>query len=241
MRRRDWHNLTRMADIKISAPAGVIDGVLELPSADGKRPGVVVVHDALGLGTDVRNITRRIANAGFLAITPDLYSRGGRARCIQRVMRDVIAGKGDSFDDILAARDQLIARPDCTGKVGVVGFCLGGGFALVLSPKGFAASAPFYPSILPFYDKMVDGACPIVASFGSRDPINIGSGEKLRKVLERKGIEHDIRTYDGVGHSFANEMPLQPVVRIVGFGYNEAATNDAFGRVFEFFGKHLGR
>ena len=228
-----------MPDIKIAAPAGVIDGVLEIPSGDGPWPGVVVVHDALGFGSDVRRITRRVADAGFLAIAPDLYSRGGPIRCIQRVMRDVVAGKGDAFDDLLAARDDLIARSDCTGKVGIVGFCLGGGFALVLAPRGFDASAPFYPSILPFYDSIVEGACPIVASFGSRDVINVGSGERLRRALERRGIAHDVRTYDGVGHSFANEAPLQPIARIVGFGYNEAATNHAFGRVFEFFKTHL--
>lgn len=228
-----------MNNIRIDAPAGAIDGVFEKPRSEGPWPGVVVVHDLLGISTDIRNITRRVADAGFLAVAPDLYSRGGKVRCVQRVMREMLLRQGDSVDDILAARDVLTERSDCTGKVGVVGFCLGGGFALVMSPKGFDAAAPFYPSIPPMYDRIVDGGCAIVASYGKRDPINPGNASRLRKQLERKGIAHDIKEYPGAGHSFANELAAQPLARIVGFGHDAEATEDAFARVFAFFGNHL--
>jgi carboxymethylenebutenolidase len=228
-----------VADVQVTTPAGEIRAAIEIPTGTGPWPGVVVLHDALGLGDDIRTIARRIAAAGYLAIVPDLYSRGGALRCTRTVFRDLIRREGRTVDDILAARDHLVARPDCTGKIAVAGFCLGGGFALLVSPKGFGAAAPFYPSLPASFEKVIDGACPIVASFGRRDPINLGGEKKLRAGLEARGIEHDIETYDGVGHGFANKMPGQPLARIAGFGYDEHATEAAWQRVFAFFGAHL--
>jgi len=78
-----------------------------------------------------------------------------------------------------------------------------------------------------------------VASFGRRDPLGIGAPARLRRVVEEKGITADIKVYPDAGHSFANQLPGQPLMRITGFGYNEAATEDAWSRVFAFFGEHL--
>ena len=118
---------------------------------------------------------------------------------------------------------------------------MGGQFALVMSPKGFDASAPFYGVPLPReLSDTLDGACPIVASFGKKDPTGRGAPEKLQQVLDDKGIANDIKVYPNVGHSFANKLPAQPLLRIAGFGYNEDATEDAWTRVFSFSGEHLG-
>jgi carboxymethylenebutenolidase len=109
-----------------------------------------------------------------------------------------------------------------------------------LAPKGFGASAPFYGVPLPRHlEQTLDGACPIVASFGARDPLGIGAPNRLRRVLEHKHIPHDVKVYPGAGHSFANKLPGQPLLRVTGFGYNDAATADAWARVFAFFGEHL--
>jgi carboxymethylenebutenolidase len=226
--------------ITITAPAGPIDALLGAPEGEGPWPGVVVIHDAFGYRPDNESISRRIAAAGYLALTPNLYSRGGRARCITRVFRELLTKRGRALDDILAARDHLCAMPQSTGSVGIAGFCMGGQFALVMSPKGFAASAPFYGTPLPRnLSATLDGACPIVASFGRRDPLGIGAPARLRKVVEDKGITADIKVYPHAGHSFANQLPGQPLLRITGFGYNEAATQDAWSRVFAFFGEHV--
>ena len=117
---------------------------------------------------------------------------------------------------------------------------MGGQFALVLSPKGFGACAPFYGTPLPRnLSETLDGACPIVASFGRRDPLGIGAADKLQKVVDDLDIPSDIKAYQGAGHSFANKLPAQPLIRIGGFGYDEAAEADAWSRVFDFFGEHL--
>ncbi len=229
-----------MTTITIDAPDGPIDALLSIPDGSTPRPGIVVVHDAVGYGPDKESTSRRIAAAGYLAITPNMYSRGGRVRCIRRVFRELLTKRGRALDDILAARDHLQAMPECNGTVGIVGFCMGGQFALVLAPKGFGASASFYGNPMPReLSETLDGACPIVASFGRRDPLAIGAPEQLRTVVEAKGIAADIKVYSGAGHSFANELPAQPLLRITGFGYNAAATEDAWSRVFSFFGEHL--
>jgi carboxymethylenebutenolidase len=225
--------------IEIDTPAGPIDALLDVPDGPGPWPGVVIIHDAIGYGPDKESINRRVAAAGYVALTPNLFARGGWARCMTKVMRDVLTKQGRALDDVLAARDHLKALPETTDRVGIAGFCMGGQFALVMSPKGFDASAPFYGAPLPReLSETLDGACPIVASYGSRDPIGIGAPKKLQRVLDQKGITNDVKAYKA-GHSFANKLPAQPLLRITGFGYNEAATEDAWARVFSFFGEHL--
>lgn len=109
-----------------------------------------------------------------------------------------------------------------------------------MSPKGFGASAPFYGTPLPReLSDTLDGACPVVASFGARDPMGIGAPKKLQRVLDHKGVANDIKVYPRAGHSFADKLPAQPLLKIAGFGYNQAATEDAWARVFAFFGEHL--
>lgn len=226
----------------MDTPAGPIDALLDVPSGEGPWPGVVIIHDAIGYGPDNEAISERVAAAGYLALTPNLYSRGGRARCITRVIRDLLTQRGRALDDILAARDHLRAQPHCTGTVGIAGFCMGGQFALILGPKGFGASAPFYGTPLPRHlDDTLDASCPIVASFGRRDPMGVGAPDRLRRITDDKKIPADIKVYPDAGHSFANQLPGQSFLRIAGFGYNEAATADAWARVFAFFDEHLAK
>jgi carboxymethylenebutenolidase len=185
-------------------------------------------------------IIERVADAGYLVIAPNLYSRGGPLRCVTRVVRELRSLRGRAFDDVQASRDRLIADPRCNGKVGILGFCMGGGFALVMAAHGFDAAAPFYPSFpANRYDEILDGACPVVASLGRRDPVLRGAGPRLEKGLSDRGINHDVKIYDGVGHAFANPYPAAPLLRVVGFNYDRASAEDAWGRVFTFFDEHL--
>lgn len=229
-----------MPSIELDTPAGPIDALVDVPEGDGPWPGVVVVQDAIGYQPDKEAVSERIAAAGYLAVTPNLYARGGRARCVTTVMRAALTKQGPAIEDISAARDYLQGRPDCTGTVGIAGFCMGGQFALIMSPKGFGAAAPFYGTPLPRnLEQTLTGACPIVASFGARDPLGRGAPAKLNKAVEAHGIAADIKVYPGAGHSFANQLPAQSLLRVTGFGYNEAVAEDAWQRVFAFFDEHL--
>jgi carboxymethylenebutenolidase len=234
-----------MSTARINTPNGSIPAYLTTPvptvSGAGPWPGVVVVHDILGLSDDIRAIADRFATAGYLAIAPDLYARGGFARCIRAVMRDLQRGQGQAFDDINAARTMLADREDCTGKIGVAGFCMGGGFAIVGATKGFDASAPYYGH-LPANESIVDGACPIVASYGAKDRTLRGAADKLETALTEHGVAHDVKEYPEAGHSFANRMPLGPfniLARYAGFGYHHDSAEDAWRRVLSFFAEHL--
>ncbi|MDI3313921.1 MAG: dienelactone hydrolase family protein [Mycobacterium sp.] len=229
-----------MTTINIDTPAGPIDALLSIPEGQGPWPGVVVVHDAIGYGRDKERISDHIAAAGYVALTPNLFARGGWARCVIRVFRDLMTKRGPAVDDILAARDHLQSMPQCTGRVGIAGFCMGGQFALVMAPKGFGAAAPFYGTPLPRHlEDTLEGACPIVASFGGRDPLGIGAPARLRQAVLNKHLTADIKVYPHAGHSFANQLPAQPLLRVTGFGYHPAAAEDAWSRVFAFFAEHL--
>ncbi|MEV6065049.1 dienelactone hydrolase family protein [Nocardia sp. NPDC052001] len=229
-----------MSSMQLDAPDGPIEAYLATPSGDGPWPGVVVLHDMLGIGSAVQKSTRMLADHGYLAIAPDLFARG-KVRCVPGMIRDLMGNNRDgvAVRDILAARAQLISDPRCTGKVAVAGFCLGGAFALLVATEGFDAAAPFYPAGRGNYEEMLRGTCPVVASYGRRDPQNIGRGPKLERVLTAAGVPNDVKTYAASGHSFADDHPGQPLLKVMGLGYNADATSDAWRRVFAFFDTHL--
>ena len=120
-----------MADIVIPAAAGELPGYLAVPEGEGPWPGVVILFEALGATEDMREQADRFAAQGYLALLPDLYRGAPWLRCVTKAMRDMRAGRGATYDAIEAARAWLAGRDDCTGDVGVCGFCLGGGFALM--------------------------------------------------------------------------------------------------------------
>ena len=234
-----------MPDLRYRTPAGELPAYLAQPAVGpGPHAGVVVIMDAAGMTDDLRQQADRFAAAGYLALAPDLYGRGGLIKCVSATMRASRSGVGAAFADIDAARAFHAARHDCTGNIGIIGFCMGGGFALLsalqLSFDASSVNYGFVPSDID--DRIAGETCPIIGSFGARDRILRGHPERLEAACARAGVPHDIKTYDGVGHSFLNRFnagPLTPLLRITGFGYDHAVAEDAWRRILVFFDEHL--
>ena len=207
-----------LIDIVLPATPGGSFGlatVLGVPAGPGPWPGVVLVHEAFGLNDVMRRQVERMAAAGYLALMPDLFSEGGARRCLVATFRSLSAGEGRAFVDIESARTALGARADCTGAVGVLGFCMGGGFALAAAARGFDAASANYGMLPGGSDAELDdaltGACPIVGSYGGRDRSLRGAARRLDASLSRLAVPHDVVEYPGAGHAFLNDAESGPV------------------------------
>lgn len=233
-----------MPDLHIPASAGSHMGayLATPPVGTGPWPGVVVLQDVFGMTDNLREHTDRLAAAGYVAVAPALYTaHGGGPRCVAATMRANIRGTGPAFDDIEAARTWLAGRAECTGRIGVIGFCMGGAFALLVGARGdYAAAAPNYGQVPADAERALEGACPMVASFGGRDRALAGHPERLEAALATLEVEHDVVTYPDAGHGFFERLPANSVVRFAtGLGYHHPSAEDAWGRILRFFEVHL--
>lgn len=235
------------SDIALLTTAGGLSAYLALPDdTPAPGPAVLVIHEALGLNDDIRRIARRFADNGYVALAPDLFGAGFRPLCIARFVRGIgKVGTGRPYRELAAFQDWLGGHPAVDpGRIGVAGFCMGGGFALLYAARGgreIRAVAPFYAA-LPAGDVIPD-LCPVVASYGGRDATFGKNGAKLTTALDAAGIPNDVKTYPAAGHSFMSEHTgliarLEPRMPTHG-GYVEEAAEDAWGRMLAFFGDHL--
>jgi carboxymethylenebutenolidase len=239
-----------MPDLPYPADGGVTHGYLSVPGGPGavpppgRWPGVVVIHEAFGLTDGIRQHADRLAQAGYLAFAPDLYLGKPWMRCVRGMVHQLKKESGPAFTALEAARAWLASRPDCSGMTGVIGFCLGGGFALLCAPRdGFAAVSVNYGEVPDDAEAVLEGACPVVGSYGGRDPMGIKPPERLATALTALGVPHDIKIYPGAGHRFMSKNPpgLAPLAHAARRDYQEDAAEDSWRRIFDFFAEHLGR
>ena len=210
-------------------------GYLALPDASGPHPGVVVIHEAYGLNDHIRDVTRRFADAGYVALAVDLFTGRNRAVCMSRYMAGMLMGSVNRFgiDDLKSALTYMAKLDEVDAKrMGAIGFCMGGGFAIAwaCTDSRLKAIAPFY-GVNPRPLDVARRLCPVVGSYPGRD-FTAGAGRALEVALTQYGIAHDIKIYPQAKHSFFNDTART---------YDREAAEDAWPRTLKFFAEQLGR
>jgi len=236
--------LSRMSETTtIDVGGRSYDAVLARPEGEGPFPAVLVIHDLTGFGADLRRHCERFADAGYLALGPDLY-RGGNIACVVQTLKSAATHEGHAYAVIEGARKALMDRDDVDAtRVAVCGFCMGGGFALIAAAdQAFAVAAPFYGAV-PRTAARLRGICPTIAQYGTKDTMFVGHGRRLSEHLQALGIEHEVLFHEGAGHSFMNQLeglaatggPYTPMHA----AYDPDTEAVAWGKLLAFFEKHM--
>ncbi|MEA5153467.1 dienelactone hydrolase family protein [Raineyella sp.] len=233
---------------------GELTGYVVTPDGPGPWPGVIVIHDALGMTNDLRQQAEWLADAGYLAVAPDFFAATGKVRCMVSTVHHIRDRRGGAYDDVERVRAWLAGRADCTGAIGVIGFCFGGGLALALaSGRGFSVASVNYGTTrgIAYGEDLLVDACPIVGSYGGRDPIVRRAADRLGETLTAVGVAHDVKEYPDAGHGFMHDYEgagdgsskLIPFLadRTGLWGYHEPSAEDARRRIIAFFDRHLAR
>ncbi len=214
---------------------GSISGYLVRPAnVAEKLAAVLVVHENRGLNPYIKDVARRLAVAKFIAFAPDgLTSAGGYPGDDEKgveLFRKIDATK--MREDFLAAATWLKSRPDCTGKLGAVGFCYGGGVVNILAVRmgpDLAAAVPFYGS----QPSAADAAkikAPVLAQYGELDTRITSGWPDFDAALTAAHVTHEGHIYKGANHGFHNDTTPR---------YDEAAAKLAWQRTLDWFDKYL--
>ena len=213
---------------------GSIRGYFVRPAnAAGKLPGVLVVHENRGLNPYIEDVARRLGTANFLALAPDgLTSVGGYPGNDEKgaeLFRKVDENK--MFEDFVAAADWLKSRPECTGKIGVVGFCFGGTMANKLAVRlpDLAAAVPFYGR-QPSAEDAAKIKAPLLLHYASLDTRITEGWPAYEEVLKANHVPYTAYIYEGANHGFHNDTTPR---------YDETAANLAWQRTLDFLNKYL--
>ncbi|HEX5108625.1 MAG TPA: dienelactone hydrolase family protein [Vicinamibacterales bacterium] len=228
---------TETATVPSPQGNGSIKGYLVRPASAGanKLPAILVVHENRGLNPHIQDIARRLALENFMAFAPDgLTSVGGYPGDDDQGGK--LFGQVDRMkmgEDLYAAAVWLKGRPDSTGKLGVTGFCFGGGVANTLAVRmgaDLAAAVPFYGSEPPAADVPKIKAAVLV-HHGETDKRLVAAWPAYEAALKAAGVTYEGHIYPGAGHGFNNDATPQR--------YNKAAADEAWKRTIAWFNKYV--
>ncbi len=227
----------RLAVAEVSWPGegGDVRGYLARPSQPGERfPALIVIHENRGLNDHIRDVTRRAALEGYVALAPDLLSPSGGTPADEDVARELIGAlePAVTIANLRAAATFLRDRPDSTGAVGAMGFCWGGGMVLrlAIADPDLRAAVSYYGGQPAAADVPAIKAHLLLHYAGLDDRINAGI-PAFQKALDEAGVPYEIFTYDGVNHAFNNDTSAAR--------YDKAAADLAWSRTFAFFKQTL--
>jgi carboxymethylenebutenolidase len=227
------------SDVKFPAADGEpVSGYLSRPKGDDKRPAVVVVHEWRGINDQVRDVARRLAKAGYVALVPDLLSRSGGTASFRTpeaatdalLKIDEQTMTGDLTAAVNYLKDQNFVR---ASKIGVIGFCWGGGKALAFTTrnKDLAAAVIYYGDNPRNLEDVKNINAPVLGQYGEADQRITSGVPKLEEAMKKYGKSFEYKVYPGAPHAFNNDMDPG--------SYREEAAKEAWTRTLDFFKIHL--
>src|SRR5690349_10161573 len=227
----------RCEKMEFNGPNGAVKGYVARPRKIGRAdriPGVLVIHENRGLNEHLEDVARRTALAGYVAIAPDGLSVAGGAPADQEAARDLFAKQDPEriASDVLAGIPWLAAEYSSNGKIGVVGFCYGGGLALraAVENKGVDAAVAFYGRQPPAADVPRIKVPLLLHYAGDDERVNAGIPE-FQAALDAAKVKYQLFMYPGTLHGFHNDSSAAR--------YNEEAAKLAWSRTIAFFDEHL--
>lgn len=212
---------------------GNFDGVFSCPDGDGPFPGLIVIHEIFGLNDNIREIAQRFTQQGYATLAVDLFANRNARLCMMQAFYGILVTplKNGMLSDLKMAMDAFakVEKVD-PQKIGAVGFCMGGGYAMQLAAttSGLKAASVFYGSAPKPLSAMAN-SCPILGSYPEKD-FTSDSARELEKTLTRYEIPNDIRFYQNTQHSFFNHPRNQ---------FEVDAAKDSWQRMLAFFEEHL--
>jgi carboxymethylenebutenolidase len=225
---------TEYATVQSPQGNGTIKGYLARPAKAGKYPGVLVIHENRGLNPYIEDVARRLGTENFVAFAPDgLTSVGGFPGDNEKGGQ--LFGQVDRAkmgEDFIASAKWLKSRPDCTGKIGAVGFCFGGGIVNMLAVRlgsDLSAGVPFYGG-QPKAEDVPKIKAPLLLHYASLDTRVNGGWPAYEAALKANNATYTAQFYEGANHGFHNDTTPR---------YDEAAAKLAWQRTLDFFNKYL--
>ena len=225
---------TEMLDYASPSGYGTMKGYLARPvNAGGKLPGILVVHENRGLNPHIEDIARRLALDGYMAFAPDALTPLGGYPGDEDKARELFPklDQSKTREDFVAAANLRKARPDCTGKIGVVGFCYGGGMAHALAVRlpDLAAAVPFYGNH-PAAEDAAKVKAPLLIHFAGVDERINAAWPAYEAALKAAGARYTAHQYLGTQHGFNNDTTPR---------FDAAAARQAWDRTVAFFNQTL--
>jgi carboxymethylenebutenolidase len=206
-------------------------GYLAAAPGDQQRPSVIVIQEWWGLNEHIKDVTRRFAEAGYVALAPDLYH--GQVTTEPDEARKLVMelGMGDAVAEIQAAMAYLRELDYTTDQIGVVGFCMGGGLVLqtAVADDTLGAAIPFYGQPVSTADAN-NITAPVLSFLGTEDGISATNYEQMHQALEANGIPNHFELYEGAQHAFFNDTRAS---------YDPDAAEDAWTRALAWFDEYL--
>ena len=226
-------------DVKYADDDGAsINAYVTRPKGDGRRPAVIVVGDNWALDDHNRDVGRRLAKAGYVAIVPDVVSRAGGTSSFasrEEIAKAVSQLSDDNvIKDLMGAQNyiksQSFVQPN---KIGVIGFCWGGGktFLFTTQSKDLAATVIYYGPIPKDLDAVKNITAPVLGNYGELDKPISSQVPRLAEEMKKNGKSYDYKIYPDAPHAFNSDVREDR--------YRPEAAKDAWGRTLEFFKKHL--